>query len=97
MVFRRGFTVGPGERVLIVEDVVTTGGSVAELVELVQAAQGKVVGIGALIDRTDAQAPPVLGTSLQALARIEAPAWRPGECPLCAADEPLDDPGSRRL
>jgi orotate phosphoribosyltransferase len=97
MVFRRGFTVALGERVLIVEDVVTTGGSVAELVELVRAAQGKVVGIGALIDRTDAESPPALGVSLRALARIEAPAWLPEQCPLCAEDEPLDDPGGRRL
>ena len=95
MVFRRGFEVGTNERTLVVEDVVTTGGSAREVVDLVRAAGGSVMGVGCLLDRTPG--PVDLGAPLRALARLEAPAWDERECPLCEQNHPLADPGSRRL
>lgn len=95
--FRRGFHIEPHERVLVVEDVITTGGSAKEVVDLVGKAGGSVVGVGALIDRGDPVRPPDLGTSLKALIRLDVASWDPEDCPLCAANEPIEDPGSRRL
>lgn len=95
--FRRGFEVGPHERVLVVEDVVTTGGSAKEVVDLVSVSGGEPVGVGTLIDRSARADPLDLGARLRALVHMDAPAWAPDECPLCAAGEPITDPGSRRL
>lgn len=95
--FRRGFHIEPHERVLVVEDVITTGGSAKEVVDLVAKAGGNVVGVGALIDRGDPVKPPDLGTSLKALIRLDVESWDPDDCPLCAGNEPIEDPGSRRL
>lgn len=97
MTFRRGFTVGPHDRVLVVEDVVTTGGSAREVVDLVREAGGKVVGVGVLIDRSDPATPPDLTVPLRALLKVPATSWAPDDCPLCAAGEAVTDPGSRRL
>ena len=97
MAFRRGFEVGPHERVLVVEDVVTTGGSAREVVDLVRAGGGTVAGVGALIDRSEADDPPDLTVPLRALLKVPATSWDPEECPLCAKGEPVSDPGSRRL
>ena len=96
LALRRGFGFAPGERVLIVEDVVTTGASAGEVAVLVRAHGGELVGVGALIDRRPlaAEPPPA---ELHALVRLDARVWDPSECPLCAADEPVEDPGSRRL
>lgn len=95
MVLRRGFQISPGEKVLVVEDVVTTGGSAREVVDLVTATGGEVVGVGALLDRVDA-ARGDIGAPLKALVKIEAESWDAEDCPLCADGVPLDDPGSRR-
>jgi orotate phosphoribosyltransferase len=97
MVFRRGFALGPHERVLVVEDVITTGGSARAVVELVREAGGTPVGVGALLDRADPARSRTLGVPLRALLRLEAVSWAPEECPLCARGAPLSDPGSRRL
>lgn len=97
MVFRRGFRLVPGERVLVVEDVVTTGGSAREVVDLVAAAGAVPVGVGALVDRSDSGSPPTLGVPLTALVRLEATSWDADSCPLCRSGAPLEDPGSRRL
>ena len=97
MELRRGFEIAPHERVLVVEDVVTTGGSAREVVDLVAASAAEVVGVGALIDRGDPVRPPDLGVAFRALLKLEVSSWDAAECPLCAADQPLDDPGSRRI
>ena len=97
LVFRRGFEIKPHERTLIVEDVITTGGSAREVVALVRKSAGVPVGVGALIDRSDPTGRVDLGVPLRSLLRLHAPSWRPDECPLCAASAPLSDPGSRRL
>jgi orotate phosphoribosyltransferase len=93
MTLRRGQDLQPNERVLVVEDVVTTGASAAEVVDLVNAARATLVGVACLADRTTRQLP----FQLQALVRIDARDWAPEDCPLCAAGDPLTAPGSRFL
>lgn len=97
LAFRRGFEVRPHERVLVVEDVVTTGGSAQELVDVVVAEGGQVAGVASLLDRTDPATPPDFGVPFVALARLDAAAWEPDVCRLCRDGVPVDDPGSRRL
>lgn len=93
MTLRRGFRLSLGERALVVEDVVTTGGSAAEVHRLVGEAGAERLGVAALVDRSVGP----LSFPLWALARVQAEAWDPAACPLCARDYPLDSPGSRRL
>lgn len=97
LALRRGFTFEPHERVLVVEDVVTTGASARELVSLVRGAGADPVGVAALLDRCDAARAAPVGAPLRALLRLEASSWGADDCPLCAAGTPLEDPGSRRL
>ena len=92
MTLRRGFRIAPGERVLVVEDVVTTGASLKEVLALVDPTA--LVGAGCLLDRSSGLE---LAVPLVALARLEAPTWDPAACPLCAAGEPAVAPGSRHL
>jgi len=94
MVFRRSFEVPSGARVLVVEDVVTTGGSVAEVIELVRDAGGEVVGVLSLIDRGGAKR---FDGPFWPLLTLEVESWEPDSCALCAAGEPVTSPGSRRL
>ena len=94
MTFRRGFDVPAGARVLVIEDVVTTGGSVAEVVELVRAAGGVPVAVASLIDRGG---PKAFDVELFPLLRLQVESWEPAECGLCAAEVPLYAPGSRAL
>ena len=93
MVLRRGFSLDPQETVVVVEDVVTTGGSTREVIELVQAAGSKVVGIGSIIDRSGGKVD--LGVPRVALVTLNAVAWTPEECPLCKQGLPVVKPGSR--
>ena len=97
MKFRRGFELGPRERTLIVEDVITTGGSAYEVVDLVRASGAEPIGVGVLIDRGDPAKPTSFGVQVQSLLKLETTSWAPEECPLCADGVPLEDPGSRRL
>lgn len=90
---RRGFEIADGEHVLVVEDVLTTGRSVGEVVRLV--APGELVGIGVLADRTTE--PPSPPMAVEAFVRVNAPSWEPSECPLCAEGAPTTSPGSRHL
>jgi len=94
MTFRRGFDVPEGARVLVVEDVVTTGGSVAEVIDLVQRAGGVPVAVVSLIDRGG---PKAFDAELLPLLRLEVESWEPGACTLCASEVPLYAPGSRAL
>jgi orotate phosphoribosyltransferase len=94
MAFRRSFDVPEAARVLVVEDVVTTGGSVAEVVDLVEAAGGEVAAVVSIIDRGGSKA---FATALRPLLRLEVESWEPESCRLCADDQPLTSPGSRRL
>ena len=92
MRLRRGFEAAPGERVLVVEDVVTTGTSLREVLALVD--PDALVGVGCLLDRSPGLD---LGLPLTSLARLQAPTWDPSECPLCAAGQAAVAPGSRHL
>ncbi|GAB4544749.1 MAG: orotate phosphoribosyltransferase [Phycisphaerales bacterium] len=91
---RRGFTIEPGQRVLLAEDVVTTGGSVMELVPLVERAGGSVAGIVSVVDRSKGSFNP--GCPFVALTTMEFTTYAPADCALCAQGVPTDKPGSRR-
>lgn len=95
MVLRRGFAIKPGERFLAVEDVVTTGGSVQEVLEVVKDLGGVPVGVGAIVDRSGGQA--LFPVPLHALVKVEAKIYQPEECPLCQQGLPLVKPGSRQV
>jgi orotate phosphoribosyltransferase len=95
MQFRRGFSFEPGERILIVEDIVTTGGSVVEVIEAVEAWEGTIVGIGLLADRSGGKVE--FGYRTEPLMRLDIEAWQPEDCPLCKRDVPFTERGSRRL
>lgn len=95
MALRRGFSLAPGERVLAVEDVITTGGSVKEAIALAKAVGAQVVGVGSFIDRSAAA--PELGAPLTSLLKIQAEIWAPEQCPLCRQGSPAVKPGSRGL
>ncbi|MEW6553145.1 MAG: orotate phosphoribosyltransferase [Actinomycetota bacterium] len=94
LALRRGQAIKAGERALIVEDVITTGGSVRELMEVVKAAGGSVVGVGALIARGEGGG---FDVTCKALLRLEAATWTADGCPLCRKGIELETPGSRRL
>jgi orotate phosphoribosyltransferase len=93
MSLRRGFALAAGERCLVVEDVVTTGGSTREVIECVERQGAVVVGVGSLIDRSGGAAR--FPVKQVALARVVAPTWTPEACPLCATGSPAVKPGSR--
>lgn len=94
MQVRRSFGVARGERVLVVEDVVTTGGSVREVVEAMRQLGAEVVGVAALVDRT-AGTDPGFDVPFLALVRLQLATYDPACCPLCQAGLPLHHPGSR--
>jgi orotate phosphoribosyltransferase len=93
MTLRRGFEIQPDENAFIVEDVVTTGGSSREVVEIARAAGANVLAAGSLIDRSGGAAD--LGVPRSALATLEATTYNPEECPLCQQGTPVTKPGSR--
>jgi orotate phosphoribosyltransferase len=93
LTLRRGFQISPGERVLVVEDVVTTGLSTRETMEVARAAGAEVVGAAALVDRSGSGT--ALDVPFNALLAVELPTWDPAECPLCAQGVALVKPGSR--
>jgi len=97
MTFRRGFVVTRGERVLSVEDVVTTGGSIRETADIAAQSGGNVVGTASIVHRYIDK--PVNPTELPhlSLLQIHAPAYEPQDCPLCREGIPVEKPGSRHL
>jgi len=94
MQFRRGFTVPAGARVLVVEDVVTTGGSVGEVIDLVRYSGGTVAGVVSIIDRGGDKK---FDAPFWPLLTLEVESWDPPECVLCGEQVPVTSPGSRRL
>ncbi len=98
MTLRRGFIISPGERVLAVEDVVTTGGSVKEVAALAESRCARVLGTASLVHRYAGAAPqPPTDRPHVTLLQIHAPLFPPASCPLCAQAIPLEKPGSRDL
>jgi len=95
MTLRRGFFLTPGETAVVVEDVVTTGGSTREVIELLRASGIQVLGVGSVIDRSGGRVD--LGVPRVALATLDAVAWTPEECPLCKQGLPVEKPGSRAV
>ncbi len=96
MTLRRGFEIEPGQRVLVVEDVVTTGGSVKEVISVVEEAGADVVGVGVLVDRSNGKTD--FGYPFYSLLSIEIKSYDPEECPLCIEGKlPAIKPGSRSL
>jgi orotate phosphoribosyltransferase len=93
MSLRRGFQLEAGERVLVVEDVVTTGGSAGDVVELVRASGATVLGVAAMVDRSSGDLP----FAFRALAHVDADAFDPDACPLCKEGKAITAPGSRHL
>ena len=93
LTLRRGFTLEPGERVLVVEDVVTTGGSTRETIAVARTAGAEVVGAAAIIDRSGGQQR--LDVPFRALASVALPTYEVDDCPMCARGEPIVKPGSR--
>jgi len=96
MALRRGFSVTPQDKVLVVEDVVTTGGSVREVIDLMGELGAEVAGVGVLVDRTNGKID--FGVPLQALLSLEIESFAPEDCPLCQEGKlPAIKPGSRQI
>jgi orotate phosphoribosyltransferase len=93
MTLRRGFAIEPGETAVLVEDVVTTGGSSREVVEILRQAGAELLAAGSIIDRSGGQAD--LGVPRAALATVKVVAYQPEVCPLCQQGSPVVKPGSR--
>ena len=89
---RRSFQIAPGEKVLVVEDVVTKGGRVREAIDIVHSLKGEVVGVGALVDRSAGTVK--LGVRMESLLTLEIETFDPVMCPLCKVGKPLVKPGS---
>jgi orotate phosphoribosyltransferase len=94
-VFKRGFSLEPGRKVLIVDDVLTTGRSVEEVIALVNSYSADIVGIGLFLDRSGGKAS--LPYPTHPLAAVSADSWEPTACPLCAKNVPFTQRGSRKL
>lgn len=94
MTLRRGFTVRPGESVLVIEDVITTGGSTRETIETLTSAGARILGAASIIDRSQGRAD--VGVPRFALATLDVPAVAAGACPACARGEQAIKPGSRK-
>ncbi len=90
--FRRGFSISPGERVLIVDDILTTGSSIHQVMAVVTKQGGIVIGIGVLVDRSEPEVE--FSVPLFSCLRSITPTYTPQDCPLCAAHIPLVKPGS---
>jgi orotate phosphoribosyltransferase len=95
LTLRRGFTIKPGERVLVVEDVITTGKSTKETIAVVQKAGGAVIAAGSLVDRSGGKA--TLGVPYKSLLTLEVPSYTPETCPMCRLGSTPIKPGSRGL
>jgi len=95
LTLRRGFTIQPGEKILICEDVVTTGGSVFEVIDIVVKAGGIIQGVGVIVDRSNGKVD--FGVKTISTLQLEVVSYTPEECPLCKANIPLVKPGSRKV
>ncbi len=94
MALRRGFKVKPGEKVLVAEDVITTGGSVREVIDLVRQAGGVVTEVAVLVDRSGGSV--TFDVPLRSLISLTVESYTPQECPLCRKHLPMEKPGSRK-
>lgn len=95
LTLRRGFSLKPGEKVLVCEDVVTTGGSVFEVIDIVKNAGAEVVGVGFIVDRSNGKVN--FGFPQFSTVKMEVVSYPPEECEICKTDLPLVKPGSKKL
>ncbi len=93
MTLRRGFSVTEGERILVVEDVITTGGSTRECIDAIEKHGAKVIAAGSIVDRSNGAAD--VGVLRVSLVSLDVPSYKPEDCPLCAAGIEAVKPGSR--
>jgi orotate phosphoribosyltransferase len=90
MMLRRGFTISPGERVLVAGDVVTTGGSIREVIEILTGLGAEIVALTAIVDRGSGSR---LGRRFETLLKVAPPTWEANRCPLCEAKDAVITPG----
>jgi orotate phosphoribosyltransferase len=95
MTLRRGFTLAPNDKVLVVDDVLTTGKSIREVLAVLEQEEANLAGVGVLVDRSAGQVD--FGVPINSLLEVEVRAYSPDECPLCQEDQRIDKPGSRGL
>ncbi|MEE9429550.1 MAG: orotate phosphoribosyltransferase [Melioribacteraceae bacterium] len=95
LTLRRGFEISEGENVLVCEDVVTTGGSVFEVIDIVKSNGGNVVGVGILVDRSNGIVD--FGVPQTSTLQMEVVSYLPDECPMCKEGTPAVKPGSRKI
>lgn len=95
MVLRRGFELGTDDRVLVVEDVITTAGSVKEVMDVVEDAGARVIGVGSLVNRSGKKLN--LGIKCESILELDIPTFAQEKCPLCKKGYPVSKPGSRGL
>lgn len=95
MTLRRGFEIAKGTKVLVVEDVITTGGSVKEVIEVVRSLDAEVVGVGSVVDRSGGKA--LFDVPFKSVIKIDIDTYEPNDCPLCKAGSTPYKPGSRAL
>jgi orotate phosphoribosyltransferase len=93
LTLRRGFMISETDRVLVVEDVLTTGGSTRETMQVATAAGGRVVGVASIVDRSGGAV--TFDVPFHALLAVDLPTFQPDACPLCAKGQPVIKPGSR--
>lgn len=95
MTLRRGFEIKPGSRVLVVEDVITTGGSVKEVIDVVRSSGGEVVGVACVVDRSGGKA--IFDVPFKSAIKIEIETFKPEDCPMCKSGSEAVKPGSRNI
>ena len=95
LTLRRGFTIAEGEKMLVCEDVVTTGGSVFEVMEIVKENKGVVVGVGTIVDRSNGKVD--FGVPQVSTLKLEVVSYKPDDCPICKEGIPVVKPGSRKI
>ena len=95
MTLRRGFSLAEGERILVVEDVITTGGSTRECITALSVNGGNVIAAASIIDRSNGVAD--VGVPRTSLASLDVPTYTPDECPMCEQGSPVEKPGSRSV
>ena len=95
MTLRRGFEIQRGSKVLVVEDVITTGGSVKEVIDVVRSAGGEVVGVAAVVDRSGGKA--LFDVPFKSAIKIDIEVLEPGDCPMCKSGSKAVKPGSRNI
>lgn len=95
LTLRRGFEIKPGEKVLVCEDVITTGGSVFEVIDIVKQNNAELVGVGVLVDRSNGKVN--FGVPQVSTLKLEVVSYTPDDCPLCRQGIPVVKPGSRKI